>query len=88
MSDLMPTLLDVSNKGQILIPSSFRKALGIKPKGRVILYPLVKDKKLIIESLNKDPIEAACGMFASSDKKSWSRELIKERVKDLKREEK
>jgi len=88
MSNLMPTLLDVSNKGQILIPVAVRKAFGIKPKGKVFLYPLKDDKTVLIEPVEEDAIEAACGMFADNSKRSWSDELLKERLKDLKKEEK
>lgn len=88
MGDLLPTLLDVSNKGQILIPAAIRKALGIKPKGKVLLYPLKKDRKAFIESLDKDPIEAACGILADARKELWSEELIKERKEELEKEEK
>lgn len=88
MSNLIPTLADVSKKGQILIPVGIRNALGIKPNGKVILYPLEKDKKVVIEPINKDPIEAACGIFADGSKESWSEELIKERLEELKKEEK
>lgn len=88
MNNLLPTLLEVSNKGQILIPSAIRKALGIRPMGKVLLYPMIKDKKAFLEPLTKDPIEAACGMFANNDKESWSEELLQERLKDLKKEEK
>lgn len=88
MSNLMPTLLNVSNKGQILIPVDVRKAMGIKPNGKVLLYPLVNNKSVLIEPIKEDTIEAACGMLANGSKKSWSEELIKERLKDLKKEEK
>lgn len=87
MTNLLPTLVDVSNKGQILIPSAMRKALGIKPKGKVILYPFKEDKQLVIEPMDKDPIEAACGMLVDGSKSLWSKELIQERLRDLKKEE-
>lgn len=88
MNNLVPTFIDVSNKGQILIPAKMRKAMGIVPGGKVILYPFAKDEKIIVESVNKDPIEAACGLLASKDKRLWSAELLKERLEDLKKEEK
>ncbi len=88
MSSLLPTYLDVSNKGQILIPVAVRKALGIKPNGKVILYPLKKEKRVLIEPFAKDPIEAACGILADKTGSSWSEELIKDRKKELKKEEK
>lgn len=87
MTYLLPTTIDVSAKGQVLIPVLIRRALGIKPKGKVILFPKIKRKRLIVEPVEEDPIEAACGLFATKDGESWTEELLKERKKDLKKEE-
>lgn len=86
MPYLMPTTIDVSQKGQVLIPADFRRLLGIKPKGKVIILPRVMEKKLVIEPIDEEPIKAACGLFATKDGQSWTKELIQERKKDLKRE--
>lgn len=87
MTYLVPTSIDVSPKGQVLIPVFMRRALGIKPKGRVVLLPEVEAKRLIIEPVKEDPIEAVCGLFAAKDSESWTDELLKERKKDLRKEE-
>ena len=87
MAYLFPTTVDVSPKGQVLIPAVFRRALGIKPRTYVILLPLPEKKSLILEPI-ADPIDAACGLFAAKDSQSWTKELLLERKKDLKWEEK
>lgn len=87
MAYLFPTTVDVSSKGQVLIPVAFRQALGIKPQGWVILLPLPEKKGLILEPI-ADPIETTCGLFAAKDDQSWTKELLSERKKDLRQEEK
>ena len=87
MSNTFPTFVDVSNKGQILIPVNLRRLSGIRNKGKVLVYP-TKNKKLIVEPVADDPIKAACGFLADKDNRSWSSELIEERKKDLSKEEK
>lgn len=85
---LFPKIVDVSEKGQIVIPAGMRQALGIKAKGKVYVVPDKKKKKLVIKPMEgKDIIEAAHGMLASGDGKSWTRELLEERRRDLIREE-
>jgi len=82
----MPTTINVSPKGQVLIPADFRRLLGIKPNGKVMILPKIIEKKLVIEAINKEPIEVACGLFAVKDGQSWTEELIQERKKDLEKE--
>lgn len=84
---LFPQILDVSDKGEILIPVKIREALGIKPKGKVFLYPQIEEKKAEIESCPENIIEATYGMLASKDGRLWTKELLEERKRDLKREE-
>ncbi len=86
MKKIIPPLLKVSNKGQILIPVELRRAFNIKPSGHVVAYP-INEEKIIIEAVDKDPINAACGLLADSSKKSWSKELVSERQKEKQREE-
>lgn len=85
---LFPQVVDISDKGQLLIPVDFRRSLGIKPKGKVFVWPDEKEKKLTIRPLRKENIvEATYGMLASNDGKSWTQELVEERRRDLIREE-
>lgn len=85
---LLPQIVDVSEKGQILIPVAMRKALGIRPKGKVFLYPKMEEGKVIIAPMKKDDIiESAYGMLARDDGKKWTDELLKEKRRDLIKEE-
>lgn len=86
---LFPKVVDVSEKGQILIPVGMRKALGVRPKSKVFLLPFKKENKIEVKPIKKSLVEELCGVFADVDKKSsWAKELLEERQRDLKREEK
>ena len=86
---LFPTIVDVSPKGQILIPAAIRRALNIKPKSQVFVIPDLEKKKIMIEVLEgKDIIDFAYGMLKrKKGEKSMTQELLEERKRDLKREE-
>ncbi len=86
MRKIIPPLIKVSNKGQILIPVQLRKAFNIKPSGYVVAYP-TNEEKLIIEAVDENPINAACGLLADKSEKSWSKELVSEREKEKQKEE-
>ena len=72
-------------KGQIVIPAEIRKKIGLKP-GRKVLLTLVDERKVVIEPVPDDPIEAACGMLQGGP--PLTRALLKERREDHVREEK
>jgi AbrB family looped-hinge helix DNA binding protein len=72
-------------QGQIVIPAEIRKKIGLKP-GRKVLVTLVDERRVAIEPVPDDPIDAACGMFQGDD--SLARALLEERRKDYAREEK
>ena len=72
-------------KGQIVIPAEIRKKIGLKP-GRKVLVTLVDKRKVAIEPVPEDPIEAACGMLQGGP--SLTQALLKERREDYVREEK
>lgn len=72
-------------KGQIVIPAEIRKEIGLKP-GTKVLLTLVDKRKIAIEPVPDDPIEAACGMLRGGP--SLTRALLKERREDHVREEK
>lgn len=86
---ILPQILDVSAKGEILIPAVLRKALGIKPKGKIFLYPVIEDKKILIEPIEEeDIIEMAYGMLKKKKgEKPMTEKLLEERKRDLIREE-
>jgi len=72
-------------KGQIIIPKEIRNKLGIKP-GKVLSITLVKDHAEI-RPLPDDPIEFLTGVLEDYPT-SLAGELVKERKKDSKIDEK
>ncbi len=77
-------IVTISSKGQLVIPKEVRKALGLKPKQKVILK-VVKDHAEI-EPLPENPVKHFCGIFKEGS--SLTKALLKERGGDKKREEK
>lgn len=86
---LFPKIIDVSDKGQILIPVDLREAFGIKPKGKVLVLPDVKNKKIELKQiLSNDIIETTFGMLKrKKGGKSMSKKLLEDRKQDFAREE-
>lgn len=79
-------IVTVSSKGQLVIPSAIRKALGIEANSRVRVT-VSKDKtKVLLEPLPKNPIETLTGLFKSHPH-SLADELVRERKNDLGKEE-
>ena len=77
-------VVKASSKGQIVIPKEIREKLGIKP-GKRILLRLV-DEHAEITPLPDDPIKEMRGVLKGG--KSLSKELLAERKKDNKIDEK
>ena len=77
-------IVKTSSKGQIVIPAEIRKKLGIKP-GQKVAFTLVGDKA-VIEPLPEDPIKALRGILKG--KPSMTKALLKDRKKEIEREEK
>ena len=76
------TVVQVSLKGQILIPKSLREKYGVKPGSKVQI--LEEPGSLIIKPAPEDPIEAACG-FLEGDF-SLTEDLMNEHRKELENE--
>jgi AbrB family looped-hinge helix DNA binding protein len=86
---LFPTVAKISDKGQVLIPAKTRKAIGLEPGDNVYITLKQKERKVEIETIGKDLIKATYGMLANASKgRSMTDELVEERKRDLKREEK
>ena len=77
------TVVQVSAKGQILIPKAIREKYGVKPGSNV--HILEEPGSIIIKSAPEDPIAAACG-FLEGDF-SLTDDLIKEHRKELENEQ-
>jgi AbrB family looped-hinge helix DNA binding protein len=76
------TVMQVSNKGQVVIPRELRQKCGIDPKGKVEV--MEQEGRIVIIPLLKDPIKGSRGML------KWgksAREILEEvREKELKLE--
>lgn len=77
-------VVKASSKGQIVIPKEIRDKLGITPGKRVLLR--VVDEHAEITPLPDDPIKEMRGFLKGG--KSLSKELLAERKKDNKVDEK
>jgi len=73
------SVVQVSQKGQILIPKLIREKHGVTPGSRVQLLEL--SEGILIKPAPEDPIEAACG-FLEGDY-SLTDDLIKEHRLEL-----
>jgi AbrB family looped-hinge helix DNA binding protein len=78
------SVVTTSAKGQIVIPKKEREKVGIKPGTRVIAKAM-KDH-IEIRPLPENPVESYCGIFKKGS--SLTKALLRERKKDLNREEK
>ncbi|WP_420468042.1 AbrB/MazE/SpoVT family DNA-binding domain-containing protein [Panacagrimonas sp.] len=56
-----PTTSNVSPKGQVTVPAAMRKALGIKPGGKVRFVR--KGKQVLIEAYEEPPISSLFGIL-------------------------
>jgi len=77
-------IVKLSAKGQVVIPAKIRNTIGLTPGGKV-LVTLADNKKVTIEPIPDDPIEAACGMLRGGP--SLTTALLKDRREELQREE-
>jgi AbrB family looped-hinge helix DNA binding protein len=76
--------LEISKKGQLLIPKYFRDKSGIKPGSKVALT--AEPHRLIVSILPEDPVEAACGFLKGGP--SLTSALRKERQVENEKEKK
>jgi AbrB family looped-hinge helix DNA binding protein len=75
-------IVEISRKGQLLIPKYYREKTGIKSGRRVALS--AEQNKLIVHLLPEDPIEASKGYLKGG--KSLTEQLLKERREEKKKE--
>ena len=72
-------VIQISQKGQILIPKAIRERHGVKPGSKVQILEQLEG--ILIKPAPEDPVDAACG-FLEEDY-SLSNNLIKEHQKEL-----
>jgi AbrB family looped-hinge helix DNA binding protein len=77
-------ILTTSAKGQVVIPKKERDKVGIKPGTKVIAKAV--DDHIEIRPLPDNPVESYCGIFKKGS--SLTKALLRERRKELAREEK
>lgn len=77
-------IVEISKKGQLLIPKLYRQKAGIKPGSKVALS--AEPNRLHVYVLPEDPIEAACGFLKREP--SLARELEKEHRAEIEAEKK
>lgn len=82
---LQPIIRILSSKGQIVIPAEFRQFLGLKPKMKMLIWPRPKEKKVILEPLSRNSIEAGFGLLADWGKSATK--IMKEARKEERRYE-
>jgi AbrB family looped-hinge helix DNA binding protein len=74
MGEIPVAILQISKKGQILIPRKLRDKAGLKPGSSV---QIIKEQhQLILKPVSADPIAAATGFLGI--KESLTRDLLKE----------
>jgi AbrB family looped-hinge helix DNA binding protein len=76
--------LEISKKGQLLIPKYYRDRSGIKPGSKVTLT--AEPQRLTVSVLPEDPVEAACGFLKGGP--SLTAALRKERQLENEKEKK
>lgn len=84
MSSRAREIVEISEKGQLLIPKLYRDKIGLKSGSKVALS--VERNKLIVNPLPDDPIEASRGYLKGGA--SPADELLKERRIEREKEKK
>jgi AbrB family looped-hinge helix DNA binding protein len=73
----------MNSKGQIIIPARLRKRYGLKP-GTKIRF-IERENKILLQPITREYIHSLCGILKG--RQSLTKELLKERALDNKREE-
>jgi AbrB family looped-hinge helix DNA binding protein len=77
-------IVEVSKKGQLLIPKLYRIRTGMKSGSKVSLS--LDGDRLILRVLPADPLEAACGLLKGGP--SLGEALLQERREEREKEKK
>lgn len=65
---LQPVIRTLSSKGQFVVPAKMRTLLSLKPETKILVSFKPEDKKIILEPLEENPIEAGFGLLADWEK--------------------
>jgi AbrB family looped-hinge helix DNA binding protein len=76
------SITQLSEKGQVLIPKTLRRKLGLKPGARVHLAE--EEGRLVLSPVPSDPIAAAAGFLAG--RFSLTSDLRREHREEIRRE--
>jgi bifunctional DNA-binding transcriptional regulator/antitoxin component of YhaV-PrlF toxin-antitoxin module len=82
---LQPTIGTLSSKGQIVIPTDFRKFLDLKPKMKMLIWSEPEQKRVVLEPFIEDPVKAGLGLL--SDWKKSATQIMRETRKEEKKHE-
>lgn len=77
------TIVTVSSKGWVVIPSPIRRKIGLRPGMKVAVTE--QEGRIVITPQYKDPIDRLYGALGAGE--SLTEELLAERRKEKKREE-
>jgi len=83
MATLHSTIVTVSSKGWVVIPSLFRRQIGLKPGMKMMVTEA--DGKIVLTPQAIDPVDALYGKLAAEE--SLTRALLTDRKEERTREE-
>jgi len=78
MDTLHSTIVTVSSKGWVVIPSLFRRQIGLKPGMKILVTET--EGKIVLTPQTNDPVDALFGKLAVCE--SLTKELLTERKKE------
>ncbi|MDP2861705.1 MAG: AbrB/MazE/SpoVT family DNA-binding domain-containing protein [Desulfobacterales bacterium] len=82
MGSLHSTIVTVSSKGWVVIPSLFRRQIGLKPGMKMMVTE--EDGKIVLTPQEGDPVDKLYGKLA--DGESLTDALLADRTEEKKRE--
>ncbi len=82
MGSLNSAIVTVSSKGWVVIPSLFRRQIGLKPGMKMVVTET--DGKIVLTPQSGDPVDMLYGKL--SDGESLTDALLADRKEEIKRE--
>jgi AbrB family looped-hinge helix DNA binding protein len=82
MGSLHSTIVTISSKGWVVIPSLFRRQIGLKPGMKMVVTEA--DGKIVLTPQAGDPVDKLYGKLA--DGESLTEALLADRTEEKKRE--